>query len=225
MVNKKVILIGLSVVVITGLLLSGTIMSQVDEPKFKVEEASGDIEIRAYEPMILAQVTIDGVRKEAIREGFLLIADYIFGNNLSVEEALFVEEDVSSAKGQKIAMTAPVLQQPHDAHKTEKVSDDGEKSNSWLVSFVMPNTHTLDTLPKPLNPHVKLISVPAKRFVVIRFSGLAEDSSIDDKIERLKAYVSTHKLKTKGAPLYAFYNPPWTLPILRRNEVLLELSE
>lgn len=69
MVSKKVILIGLGVVVITGLLLSGTIMSQGDEPKFKVEETSGDIQIRAYEPMVLAQVTIDGVRKDAVREG------------------------------------------------------------------------------------------------------------------------------------------------------------
>lgn len=217
MVSKKSILITVGLVVMTSFLLSGTIMSRVDEPKYKIEENSDDIQIRAYEPMIQAQVVVDGARKEAIRTGFLLVADYIFGNNESKkrEDPEFSEEE--GGRNEKISMTAPVLQQAKDDHKSEKAE------KIWIVSFVMPQSHTLDTLPTPNDSRVQLISLPAKRFVVIRFSGLADDESINSHLDKLSQYVTDHKLKVTGEPLFAFYNPPWTLPVLRRNEILWEL--
>ena len=87
----------------------------------------------------------------------------------------------------------------------------------------MPAGYTLDTLPKPNSSSVKLISIPAKRFVVIRFSGLAGEDNIQLHTKELKAYISEQNLKTIGSPVLAFYNPPWTLPFLRRNEVMIEV--
>lgn len=219
MVSKKSVLIALGFFVITVLLLSGTIMSRVDEPKYKVEETSEDIQIRAYEPMIQAQVVLEGVRKVAIRTGFLVIADYIFGNNESKKNGDAELSEEEGGSGEKISMTAPVLQQTRDAHKSEKTE------KIWVVSFVMPQSHTLDTLPIPNDSRVQLTSLPAKRFAVIRFSGLADDESINLHLAKLTHYISDHKLKIKGEPMFAFYNPPWTLPILRRNEILLELAD
>ena len=219
MVSKKSVLIALGFFVITVLLLSGTIMSRVDEPKYKVEETSEDIQIRAYEPMIQAQVVLEGVRKVAIRTGFLVIADYIFGNNESKKNGDAELSEEEGGSGEKISMTAPVLQQTRDAHKSEKTE------KIWVVSFVMPQSHTLDTLPTPNDSRVQLTSLPAKRFAVIRFSGLADDESINLHLAKLTHYIYDHKLKIKGEPMFAFYNPPWTLPILRRNEILLELAD
>lgn len=211
--------VSVGLILASALVLSGNIMSRADEPKFKIEETIGDIQIRRYDPMILAQVVIKGARKFAIREGFVLIADYIFGNNESKKASATGPSDKNPNKSEKISMTAPVLQYPQEAYSLTK------KEITWTVSFVMPQTYTLDTLPKPNNSEIKIVPVPSKRFVVIRFSGLASDDSIKDHLDRLILYVTEHKIKVRGEPLFAFYNPPWTLPILRRNEIMLEIVE
>ena len=82
----------------------------------------------------------------------------------------------------------------------------------------------METLPAPNDARVRLKPISAKRMVAIRFSGLANDTLIQMKTDALREYASEHKLKTIGEPLLAFYNPPWTLPFFRRNEVMLELA-
>ena len=88
----------------------------------------------------------------------------------------------------------------------------------------MPASYTIDTLPKPKNPAVKLKEVEAKRFAVIRFSGMAGEDSLKRHTDELEAYLRSKNLQTLSAPTYAFYNPPWTLPLLRRNEVMIEVA-
>jgi hypothetical protein len=107
-------------------------------------------------------------------------------------------------------MTAPVSQQA--------------TGNSWTVRFIMPNNWTMKTLPAPNDVRVRLNPIPAKRFVALRFSGFTTDAAITRRIDELRRYAADHKLSTTGEPLLAFYNPPWTLPFLRRNEVMLELT-
>lgn len=183
-------------------------MSNVEQPEYKVISTKGDIEIREYPPLIIAQVEVSGERKEAISDGFKLLADYIFGNN-TVNMKIDMTAPVISEANEKIAMTAPVMQ---------------EKSrNEWKVSFVMPKKYNLDTLPKPNSKEVSLISVPARRFAVIRFSGLAGDEAIKENREELEAFILDENLAPIGEPVLAFYNPPWTLPFLRRNEVMIEI--
>jgi effector-binding domain-containing protein len=107
-------------------------------------------------------------------------------------------------------MTAPVTQQA--------------SGEVWKVRFVMPASFTLETLPRPNDERVKLIALPSKRFAVIRFSGSQGDKNMKSHQENLLAYISEHKLPTTGEPILAFYNPPWTLPFFKRNEVMLELQ-
>jgi hypothetical protein len=116
---------------------------------------------------------------------------------------------VTQEVSEKIAMTAPVTQ-------------DGS-GDAWNVRFVMPGAYTLETLPRPKNQDVRLIATPARRVVVIRFSGFNTDKNINAHREQLLSYVADHHLSVLGPPTTAFYNPPWTLPFLRRNEVMLEL--
>jgi effector-binding domain-containing protein len=195
-----------ALIVVAG--LSGTIMSQVEQPEYTVLESTGKIEVRQYNPMVVAEVEVRGERMEALNQGFRLVADYIFGNNLSSQK-VSMTAPVTQEAGEKIAMTAPV-------------SQDGN-GGSWKVRFVMPKNYTLDTLPKPRNPNVHLIAVPSRKAVAIRFSGFNTDKNISSHRDALLKYIADHHLTVAGPPTTAFYNPPWTLPFLRRNEILFEL--
>ena len=151
-------LIAVVAVVLLGAALWGPIVSNVQQPKYQVVESSGNIEIRDYAPQIVAEAEVAGDRRDAIRKGFRIIADYIFGNNTSAQKVPMTAP-VTQQGSEKIAMTAPVTQQ-----------GDG---NIWRVRFVMPSSYTIETLPKPNNPAVKLKEIGAKRYAVIRFSGMA----------------------------------------------------
>ena len=174
-------------------------MGQVEQPKYVVERSAGQIEVRRYPAMIVAQVKETGARKAAIGEGFSAIAGYIFGGNRS---------------SQKVAMTAPVLQR----------SDGARADGAWTVQFVMPREWSLATLPKPNDPRVTLAAQPAATFAVIRFSGHAGDATIATKTQALDAFIASQNLQASGAPVLAFFNPPWTLPSLRRNEIMVEVD-
>lgn len=202
-------LLGVLAVFLLGAALWGPIVSNVERPKYKVIESSNNIEIRDYAPMIVAEAEVSGDRREAINKGFRIIADYIFGNNTAAQKVP-MSAPVTQQQSEKIAMTAPVTQQ-----------EDGE---NWRVRFVMPSSYTMDTLPKPNNPAVKLKEIPTKRFAVIRFSGMGGEDSLRRHTNELNEFISAKNLSPLSPPTYAFYNPPWTLPFLRRNEVIVEVA-
>jgi hypothetical protein len=211
MTRKKLVwwIIGIVAVLLLGAALWGPIVSNVEHPKYTLVERSGAIEIRDYAPMIVAETEVRGDRREAISKGFRLIADYIFGNNTAAQKVPMTAP-VTQQDSEKIAMTAPVTQQ-----------GDG---NTWRVRFIMPSKYTMETLPKPNNPAVVLKEIPGKRFAVIRFSGMGGKDSVDRHTKELEEYISAEKLTPLSPPTYAFYNPPWTLPFLRRNEVMVETA-
>ena len=195
-------------IVLLGGALSGTIVSKVEQPKYQVVTAEKNIEVRNYSAMIVAEVEVTGDRDVAIQKGFRLIADYIFGNNSSAQKVAMTSP-VTQQAGEKIAMTAPVTQQ-------------GDGGN-WRVRFVMPASYTLETLPKPNNATVALKEIPRGRRAVIRFSGLAGKERLAQHTEQLTQFISAKGLKSASTPTYALYNPPWTLPFLRRNEVMVDV--
>jgi hypothetical protein len=207
--RKKIITASVIVLITIGLASWGPIMSNVEKPDYNVTLTEKNIEIREYSPMITASVRVSGERKEAIRKGFRLVADYIFGNN-AINTKIAMTAPVEQRESQKIAMTAPVQQQR-----------DGQ---SWEISFVMPKEHSIDTLPTPKNSEVTLSEIASKQFVVIKFSGRNTDSNIEEYTNQLEKFAIDNSIQTIGSPKYAFYNPPWTLPFLRRNEVMLELA-
>ncbi|MEM9243300.1 MAG: heme-binding protein [Pseudomonadota bacterium] len=214
--HPAVIFIGIIVVLILTYFIYYYIsMRNVKEPSYQLIKKEGAIQIRQYAPMIVAQVNESGDRDMAIRAGFRQLADYIFGNNTdqaNKNTKIEMTAPVLQQNSQKIAMTAPVIQTPTE-------------TNQWQVRFVMPKTYTLATLPKPNNPNVKVYQQAAKKFVVIVFSGSITDQNIKQHLALLKQYISKHQLNVTGSPVYAFYNPPWTLPFMRRNEILFELVE
>lgn len=186
----------------------------IEEPKYRVIETSGTFELRVYDPKIIAEVEVSGNLKKASNKGFRLIADYIFGNNtsrikLDSNEKISMTAPVTmQAQSEKVAMTAPVT-----------MKQNGQK---WNMHFVMPSSYTLATLPKPNNSQVKIRQVEGAKYAVIRFSGLAGKAKADRKTAELIKWLKSRNILATGKPELARYNPPWTLPFMRRNEMMIK---
>lgn len=192
-----------------------------EEPKFSLLEKSESFELRAYAPQILAEVTVNGDLDSASNQGFRLIAGYIFGQNQVSEKiamtAPVVIESGAERKSAKIAMTAPV--------SIEANAFEGGAGSQWTVSFVMPSEYTLETLPKPLNTQVKIREVPAEKRAVITFSGFYNEEKVLEKTRLLEAWIQSKNWQAIGSAQFARYNPPWTLPFMRRNEVMIRVRD
>ena len=218
----------LSGVLLTStLLISGAAMA-TEEPKYTVLSKTENFELRRYESQLVAQTWVSGDQDAASRAGFKILADYIFGNNtalsgesskisMTAPVAMQFEAKQSATKqngsneSQKIAMTAPV------SIKQEQHQNDGK----WRVQFTMPSQYTMQTLPKPNNPDIAIIEVPPQTYGVIKFSGLAGAEKVAAKTAELQSWMQTQKLTVTGTPELARYNPPWTLPFMRRNEIMI----
>jgi hypothetical protein len=183
--------------------------SAVEEPKYTVVHEYDGFEIRDYAPYLVAEVVVPGPAGEAGNQGFRILAGYIFGKN----------------KGErKIAMTAPVAQAPVPA-KIEMTAPviQAAASGGYVVQFMMPCEYTLDTLPEPLDPQVRLKEVSGGRYAVIRYSGTWSERNYKEHLEKLQRGVEAAGLRTTGSPIYSRYNAPFVPCFMRRNEIWLSL--
>jgi len=210
MKKKLIVITAIVLIALPGLAMVGPIVSNVERPDYDVVSSVKNIEIRQYAPMVIAEVGIRGEREKAIGEGFRLLADYIFGNN-RVQQDIAMTAPVQQQANRKIAMTAPVQQQA--------------SNNMWKVSFVMPSEYSIDNLPKPNNQQVILREIPEKKYIAVRFSGINSNENIAQHEQKLVQHIEANQIQVIGAPKYAFYNPPWTLPFMRRNEIMIEIDD
>lgn len=168
----------------------------VEQPDYVVVESDGDRELRDYPAMVVAEATTTGGRQEGVRQGFRALAAYIFARNRD---------------GERIAMTAPVIQQPS--------ADDA----GWKVRFVMPSAYDLEDLPPPAGEDVSLHRWPSGRMGAVRFGGRADDAAFARNETRLREWLAAKRLEPFGDAVFAYYDDPWTPGFLRRNEVLLRV--
>lgn len=191
----------------------------VDEPAYTLVKEDGPIEIRDYNATVAADVVVQGERREAINDGFRILFKYIDGANTD---------------SQKIPMTAPVGQRamaPEAAGESQKipmtapVAQQADGQGNWTVTFFLPNDMTFAQAPAPTDKRVTIREVPPRRMAVIRFSGRFSDANLKESDARLRDYLAKHDLDFTGPPIYAGYDPPWTLWFLRRNEVLYKLKD
>lgn len=194
-----------------GLLLWSSSLMAIEQPKYTVLKDYGDdIEMRQYDGYIIAETEVAAANADqAGNLAFKRLGGYIFGGNRS-KQSLAMTAPVSQAKSEKIEMTAPVNQ--------VRTSD-----GVWLVSFVMPKSYTLETLPVPNDPEVYFKTVPARKVMAIRFSGRWTETSFTQHESKLLAAVKKNGLKSIGSPWTARYDPPLLPGFMRRNEVMIEL--
>ena len=200
----------------------------IEEPAFDIVETDHEIEVRQYAPMIVAEAILEGDMHTASNAGFRVIADYIFGNNRSAHDA-------DSALSQKIAMTAPVTVIPADDNLPIEVTTPAPatyhglvqsimSARRWRIHVVLPRRYRMSVLPRPNNPAVTVRDVPAKRYAVVKFSGLTGAEKLQQKTAQLFGWLNEKKYPLIGLPQLARYDPPWTLPFFRRNEVMVEID-
>ena len=186
-------------------------INNTPEAKYSTVKKENTFSIRDYQPLIEAQITVaDGDYKTAVNKGFRELFKYITGANTVNQSISMTTPALIEQKSQNIKMTAPVL-----------INSD---NNSWTIAFVLPDNYTIETTPKPTNKKIKIIVKPQAKMAVISFSGFMNRDSIDDNTQKLKAWIEDNNLEMIGEPMAAGYNPPWTIPFLRTNEVMVAVK-
>lgn len=188
--------------------------SRVEQADYTVVKKMDGYEIREYPVHIVAQTTVQGSYGKSMNSGFSIVASYIFGGNTK-KESIAMTAPVVSQKGEgekiseSIAMTAPVV-----------ATTEGD---SQVISFGMPRSYTLETLPIPNDSRVKIVMIPTKKYAVLQFSWYRSDARVRKMQEKLASALARDGVATQGSTAYAGYNAPWTPPWMNRNEVLVEI--
>jgi hypothetical protein len=182
-----------------------------EEPAYTVVQAIGpSLEIRHYGPRLAAETVVPGDEVAARSEGFRRIAGYIFGANHGAA-TIAMTAPVSTGPSETIAMTAPVAQ--------------AKTPEGWRVRFFMPAKYTLETLPRPNDPRVEIVTVPPETYAVYRYTGTISAADVAGAHAELTRLLAGTDYSRSGEILNWFYDPPWTLPPLRRNEAAVAVTK
>ncbi len=193
------------------LLLTGaTTAMATEEAPYTIIKTDDIFELREYAPQVLAEIIVDGDLEGAGNKAFRPLFRYISGDNKSRGKIAMTSPVSQEHTGEKISMTAPVSQQ--------------SVQGKWAVSFMMPASYTMETLPTPDDPNIKLRQVPARRVAAVRYSGFWSEKKFLRYKQELENWITANNLKVIGEPVWARYNPPFTIWFLRRNEILIPIA-
>ena len=201
------------ITVLTSLFLTACSVFGVrsaEEPHYQVLNDFGHIQIRLYPALVVAETGINADYENSSNQGFQRLAGYIFGNNKKQLKMVMTAPVLQEQKAETLAMTAPVIQQ--------------QSGSIWLMAFVLPKDYSVATAPIPLDSAVIIKELPEKKVAVIQYSGFLSEQGIKDKSEELTNWLSQQGYKAISPARSAAYDPPWTLPFLRRNEVHIDIE-
>ena len=211
----------LGAALVGGLLGGGSVFgirSGYEEAAHEVLFDDGKFEVRQYEDALVARTVTTGDLGEAGSAAFRRLGGYIFGKNVTRDSVAMTtpvfQEEVETSdepESESIAMTTPVFQEE-------------PAEGTWVQTFVLPREYTMETLPVPTDPNVELAVLPGLKVAVVRYSGLRSNRSIEEQTERLRAWMAERDLVATDAPRSAAYDPPWTIPFFRRNEVQIPIE-
>ena len=187
------------------------IRSGTEQPSYRIVDTLADnVDVRRYGPRLVAEVVVTGEEERARSAGFRKLAAFIFGDNRA-RQSISMTAPVSQAASERIAMTAPVSQ-----------AEAG--SGRWRVRFFVPSEYTRETLPEPNDPDIAISELPPETVAVLRFSGSRAPSAVHEATDELLAVIGDSQWQVSGQPTAFFYDPPWTLWFLRRNEVAVSVK-
>ncbi|MEQ8653587.1 MAG: heme-binding protein [Kiloniellales bacterium] len=186
--------------------------SDTETSSYQVVERLGeDIEIRHYPARLAAEAAPGGEAGD--NASFRLLFDYISGANSAAGEIAMTTpvEVPGEASGEEIAMTTPV----------ERAAN-GE---AFAMRFFLPKSYDLETAPRPTDPRVRLVEIPQQTLAAIRFSGSRGEGNVEARTNELMERLAGTGWQPDAGPTAYFYDPPWTLPFMRRNEVVVPVKE
>ena len=184
-----------------------------EEAEYIVIKQDGDFQLREYAELVVAETVIESDFDHAGKVAFNRLFEYISGENVQSQKIAMTAPVVLNSepkRSQKISMTAPVIKQ---------------KQNSvWRYYFVLPDVLSLSTAPSPINPDVQIKEIPSKLVASIQYTGLWDEETFNQKARLLQSWITENNLESLSSPSFAGYDPPWTLPFFRRNEVLIDVK-
>ncbi len=182
-----------------------------EEPKFYVLLKDEQKQIRKYSPFILAQTFVRGNYEIAMNEGFLRLANYIFGSNTD-KEKISMTNPVLQGKSKHLVSTSPVLHE--------------QKSDGWMMSFILPSKYKMDHVPRPIMSNIEIVKVPSLVVASLRYPGKNSEIKIAEKSQELLSWLESRgEYECLSEPRCAQYDAPFVLPFLRRNEIQITVKE
>lgn len=207
-ISKGLSLLGLTVL-LGGCSLFG--VHDVASAPYTVLERAEPFEIRQYPTLLVARTAMAGDADKGSGDSFRRLFNYISGAN----------------GGKKtIAMTAPVLQEKQEGEPIAMTAPVfmSRATQARTMAFVLPEGYTLANAPQPTNAAVELAEISAQKMATVTFSGFLSESNIRAQTQVLEQWLRDRRLKPTGDATAAGYDPPWTIPFWRRNEVLIPIE-
>lgn len=192
------------------MILTGQNLMAVEEAKYTVLKQQDEFEIRQYAPSIVAEVVVEGEFTTASNKAFRKLFKFISGDNTRQGKIAMTAPVSQTAGSEKIAMTAPVGQQA--------------SPGGWVISFMMPASYSMETIPLPTDTDIRLREIPAYRAAAVQYPGTWSEKNYQKYLERLRDWVDRQQLITSGEPVWARYNAPFTPWFMRRNEILIPVK-
>ena len=195
-ISKYPLIIALFTIIYTNISMA------LEEPKFQILKSNGKYEVRKYNDRLAVEVEYSNEDS-----GFRYLFNYISGENMQSEK---INMTVPVTQSVKIDMTAPVTQSKEYGKK--------------VMQFFLPSKFTFETAPKPTNNRVSLVVLEGGVYAVIKYSGRLTDKNFQKHYEELKDYLIKDKINFIEPAIKATYDGPFTLPVLRRNEVMMKIN-
>ncbi|MCH1487994.1 MAG: heme-binding protein [Pseudomonadales bacterium] len=191
--------------------LAGHTMA-LEKPGYKVLYQEGKLEYRLYQPYIVAETEVVGEEsyKAASNEGFMRLFRYISGGNVDQASIAMTAPVQRHRVSEEIAMTTPVQRLP--------------TAQGWKVAFMLPSQYALDDAPVPVDPRVVIRPMPERLMAVLRYSGRWTERNLVKYEQRLRERLQEHGIEVMGVTESAAYNPPFTPPFMRRNEIMVKVE-
>ncbi len=207
-------LVALPLILIIWMIGSLGIVAGIEEAKYEVISQQRGYEVRRYAPYLVAETAMPTLGTSDRSNAFRGIAAYIFGGNESRQSIAMTAPVVMDAPvspttvaSEKIAMTAPVIM------------------TAGVMQFVMPAKYkTLDDLPKPKDPRIKLRQQASTVTAALTFSWYATDAKVAEKTAELRALLLRDQKHGVSSPRLASYDPPFSTPFLKRHEILIDIE-
>ncbi|XP_013668494.2 uncharacterized protein LOC106372750 [Brassica napus] len=190
----------------------------VETPKYTVVKSCDGYEIREYPPAVAAEITYDPSEFKDNRDGgFTVLAKYIgvFGKPENQKpEKIAMTAPVITKEGEKIAMTAPVV-----------TKEEGSEKKTVTMQFLLPEVYKkAEDAPRPTDERVVIKEEGGRKYGVVTFGGNAAESVVEEKVKKLRSDLERDGFKITGDYVLARYNPPWTLPPFKTNEVMIPVE-
>lgn len=184
----------------------------LEKPGYKVLYQEGKLEYRLYQPYIVAETEVVGEEsyKAASNEGFMRLFRYISGGNIDQASIAMTAPVQRHRVSEDIAMTTPVQRLP--------------TTQGWKVAFMLPSQYAIDDAPVPVDPRVVIRPMPERLMAVLRYSGRWTERNLVKYEQRLRERLQEHGIEVMGVTESAAYNPPFTPPFMRRNEIMVKVE-